>query len=45
VHIHLAPGADPVAAAHRLESGDLHVAEFAQPTPYAADSRCARTAH
>ncbi len=33
VHLHLAAGADPIAAARRLETGDLGVAEFAQPAP------------
>lgn len=33
VHLQLAQGADASAAARRLESGDLHVADFAQPTP------------
>jgi anti-sigma factor RsiW len=33
VHLRLARGADPAVAARRLESGDLHVAEFAQPAP------------
>jgi len=33
VHLRLALGTDATAAARRLESGDLHVAEFAQPTP------------
>ncbi len=33
VHLHLAQGADAVTAAQRLESGDLHVADFAQPAP------------
>jgi hypothetical protein len=33
VHLHLAAGADPTAAAQRLESGDLAVADFAQPAP------------
>ena len=33
VQLHLAAGADPVAAARRLETGDLGVAEFAQPAP------------
>jgi hypothetical protein len=33
VHLRLALGTDATAAAWRLESGDLHVAEFAQPTP------------
>jgi hypothetical protein len=33
VHLRLARGADAAAAARRLESGDLRVADFAQPTP------------
>jgi hypothetical protein len=33
VHLHLAQGADAQAAAQRLESGDLSIAEFAQPAP------------
>jgi hypothetical protein len=33
VHLHLAAGADAATAARRLESGDLRVAEFAQPAP------------
>jgi hypothetical protein len=33
VLLHLARGADPAAVARRLESGDLRVAEFAQPAP------------
>ena len=33
VHLRLAKGADAAAAAQRLESGDLRVAEFAQPAP------------
>ena len=33
VHLHLAQGVDAHAAARRLESGDLQVAEFAQPAP------------
>jgi len=33
VHLRLAAGVDPVAAARRLEAGDLHVADFAQPAP------------
>jgi anti-sigma factor RsiW len=33
VHLHLARGADAKTAAQRLETGDLSVAEFAQPAP------------
>jgi hypothetical protein len=33
VRLHLAQGADASSAARRLESGDLRVAEFAQPAP------------
>jgi hypothetical protein len=33
VQLHLVPGVDAAAAARRLESGDLAVAEFAQPAP------------
>ena len=33
VQLRLPQGADTVAAARRLESGDLRVAEFAQPAP------------
>lgn len=33
VHLRLASGSDARAAARRLESGDLHIALFAQPTP------------
>jgi anti-sigma factor RsiW len=32
-HLRLAEGSDVAAAAQRLESGDLRVAEFAQPAP------------
>ncbi|HEY8121054.1 MAG TPA: zf-HC2 domain-containing protein [Myxococcota bacterium] len=33
VQLQLARGSDPAAAARRLESGDLDVADFAQPAP------------
>ena len=33
VHLQLSKGADALEAAARLESGDLRVAEFAQPAP------------
>jgi Putative zinc-finger len=33
VHLRLVQGADATVAARRLETGDLHVAEYAQPTP------------